>query len=281
MLKIKLLVIALGTAFALPAMAEDAAVTNHKEEFHAAAEAASPITYNVGVVSNYIYRGITQTSHKPAVQGGVDYAHASGVYVGAWASNVSWIKDSGAIASGDANIELDTYFGFKNTIVADLSYDVGYVRYNYLGNYAPKTTGGADSASGSFSNADTAEVYVAGTYKIVTLKYSYSLLDGFLTTPGTKGTNYIDLSVNYPLADSGVTIGAHVGKQTFVGTTTSTNVYGTTGLSYTDYKLSASKDFSGYVVGLAYTSTNATPAWSYNGEQWGKSTVALSATHSF
>jgi uncharacterized protein (TIGR02001 family) len=265
MLKIKLLVIALGTAFALPAMAEDAAVTNHKEEFHAASEAASPITYNVGVVSNYIYRGITQTSHKPAVQGGVDYAHASGVYVGAWASNVSWIKDSGAIASGDANIELDTYFGFKNTIVADLSYDVGYVRYNYLGSYTPAV---------KFNNADTAEVYVAGTYKIVTLKYSYSLLDGFLTVPGTKGTNYIDLSANYPLADSGVTIGAHVGKQTFVGN----------GLAYTysDYKLSASKDFSGYVVGLALTGTDVTTdAWTYNGEQWGKSSVALSATHSF
>lgn len=256
MFKTKLLVIALGAAFALPAMAEDAPAS------------ASPVAFNVGVVSNYIYRGLTQTTHKPALQGGVDYAHSSGVYVGAWASNVSWIKDSGAIATGDSNLELDTYFGFKNTIASDFGYDVGYVRYNYLGTYTP---------AAGFNNADTAELYVAGSYKFVSLKYSYSLLDGFLTVPGTKGTNYIDLSVNYPLAESGVTIGAHYGKQTMVGTTQSAG----NEIGYSDYKLSASKDFSGYVVGLAYTNTNVTPAWTYNGENWGKATVALSVLHAF
>lgn len=254
MLKTKLLVIALGTAFALPAMAEDA-------------PAASPLSFNVGAVSNYVFRGITQTSHKPALQGGVDYAHGSGLYVGAWASNVSWINDSGAIGDvgGTANVELDTYFGFKNTVATDFGYDVGYIRYNYLGNYAP---------TAGFNNADTAEVYAAASYKIVSLKYSYSLLDGFLTVPGTRGTNYIDLSVNYPVGDSGVTIGAHLGKQTFVGN----------GLAYTynDYKLGASKDFSGYVVGLALTGTDVTTgAWTYNGEQWGKTTAALSVLHAF
>lgn len=257
MFKTKLLVIALGAAFALPAMAEDA-------------PAASPLSFNVGAVSNYIYRGITQTSHKPALQGGVDYAHSSGLYVGAWGSNVSWINDSGAIGNvgGTANIELDTYFGFKNTVATDFGYDLGYIRYNYLGNYAP---------AAGFNNADTAEVYAAGSYKFVTLKYSYSLLDGFLTVAGTKGTNYLELNANYPVADSGVTIVAHAGKQTFVGTTSSAG----NELSYTDYKLGATKDFSGYVVGLAYTSTNATAAWTYNGEQWGKSTVALSVLHAF
>ncbi|TAJ80970.1 MAG: hypothetical protein EPO42_03300 [Gallionellaceae bacterium] len=273
MFKTKLLVIALGAAFALPAMAEDAPVTSHKEEFHAAAEAASPFTFNVGLVTDYIYRGITQTAHGAAVQGGVDYAHASGLYAGAWGSNVSWIKDSGAIATGNTNIELDTYFGFKNSIAEDLSYDVGYVRYNYLGTYTP---------AAGFNNADTAEVYGAAIYKFATLKYSYGLLDGFLTIPGAKGTNYIDLSASYPVADSGVTIGAHIGKQTFVGTTADTFAAAGTTLTYTDYKLSASKDFSGYVVGLNYTSTNASSAWTYaKGDKWGKSVAALSVTHSF
>jgi uncharacterized protein (TIGR02001 family) len=259
MLKTKLIVLALSAAFALPALAEEA-------------PAASPLTFNIGAVSDYVYRGITQTSHKPAIQGGVDYAFSSGAYVGAWASNVSWIKDSGAIATGNTSIELDTYFGFKNTITEDLSYDVGYVRYNYLGSYEP---------AAGLNNADTAEVYGAATYKFVTLKYSYGLLDGFLTVPGAKGTNYLDLSASYPLTESGVTLGAHIGKQTFVGTTADAYTAAGNTLTYTDYKLSASKDFSGYVVGLAYTSTDATPAWTYNGEQWGKSTVALSVLHGF
>jgi len=259
MLKTKLIVVALSAAFALPAFAEEA-------------PAASPLTFNIGAVSDYLYRGITQTSHKPAIQGGVDYAFSSGAYVGAWGSNVSWIKDSGAIATGDTGIELDTYFGFKNAIAEDLSYDVGYVRYNYLGSYEP---------AAGFNNADTAEVYGAATYKFVTLKYSYGLLDGFLTVPGAKGTNYLDLSASYPLTESGVTLGAHIGKQTFVGTTADSYTAAGNTLTYTDYKLSASKDFSGYVVGLAYTSTDATSAWTYNGEQWGKSVVALSVLHGF
>lgn len=276
MLKTKLLVVALGAAFALPAMAEDAPATSHKEEFHAAAEAASPITYNVGVVSDYIYRGITQTTHAPALQGGVDYAHASGFYAGAWASNVKWIKDSGAIAMRDAPVELDTYFGFKNSIATDLSYDVGYVRYNYLETYLRTYTPAA-----GFNNADTAEVYAAASYKFATLKYSYSLLDGFLTTQGAKGTNYIDLTLSYPVSDTGVTIGAHYGKQTIIGWAADAATLAGNNPSYSDYKLNVTKDFSGYVVGLAYTNTNATPFWTYNGDQWGKGVAALSVLHSF
>ena len=258
MFKTKLLVIALGAAFALPAMAEDA-------------PAASPVTYNVGVVSDYIFRGITQTTHAPAIQGGVDYAHSSGVYVGAWASNIKWIKDSKVIVAGsDAPLELDTYFGIRNAIVGDLGYDVGYIRYNYglMGSPVP---------AAGFNNADTAEVYAAATYKFVSLKYSYSLLDGFLALSGAKGTSYTDLSVNYPLTDSGVTLGAHYGQQTVTGP----NGTGATSASYNDYKLSVTKDFSGYVVGLAYTNTNVTPGWTYEGDNWGKAAVALSVLHSF
>jgi uncharacterized protein (TIGR02001 family) len=255
----KLLVAVLGTLFAIPAFAEDAP-----------AAPASPITYNIGAVSDYVFRGITQTTHAPALQGGVDYAHSSGFYLGAWASNIKWIKDSGALASGDAPLELDTYFGIRNAIVGDLGYDVGYIRYNYGVTGSPVPLDG-------FNNADTAEAYVAATYKFLSLKYSYSLLDGFLTIPGTKGTNYIDLSANYPVADSGVTVGLHYGKQTFAGTTQSAG----NDLSYADYKLSVTKDFSGYAVGLSYTNTNVTPAWTYTGDQWGKAVVALSVLHSF
>ena len=46
-------------------------------------------TSNVTLASEYIYRGIGQTNRKPAIQGGFDYAHSSGVYLGTWASNVS------------------------------------------------------------------------------------------------------------------------------------------------------------------------------------------------
>jgi len=265
MQKYKLSVCALGVAFAAfvaPALAADTEVA-----------AASPVSYNFGLVTDYIFRGITQTTHNPALQGGLDYEHNTGLYVGAWASNVRWIKDSGAIASGDANVELDTYFGIKNAVAIDYGYDVGYVRYNYLGTYTPQV--------GS-NNADTSEVYGAASYKFVTLKYSYSLLDGFMTALGARGTNYIDLTANYPVEEVGMTVGAHIGKQTIVGTAADSPLF-TPSSSYTDYKLSASKDFNSYVLSLSYTNTKGATSsfWNPSGDQWGRSATALSLIHQF
>ena len=265
MQKYKLSVFALGAAFAVlvaPALAEDTQATT-----------ASPVSYNFGLVSDYVFRGITQTTHNPALQGGLDYEHNTGLYVGAWASNVRWIKDSGAIATGDANVELDTYFGIKNAVAIDYGYDFGYVRYNYLGTYTPQI--------GSI-NADTTEVYGAASYKFVTLKYSYSLLDGFLTNPGAKGTNYLDLSANYPVEDVGMTVGAHIGKQTISGAAADSPAFSPSS-SYTDYKLSASKDFNSYVLSLSYTNTKGATSsfWNPGGDQWGRSTTSVSLIHQF
>jgi uncharacterized protein (TIGR02001 family) len=234
---------------------------------------ASPFTANVGLTTDYIFRGIAQTSHNPAIQGGIDFAHSSGFYAGVWGSNVSWIVDSGAVATGSVGMELDTYLGFKNTFAEDFSYDVGFVRYNYLGTYTP-TVG--------FTKADTDEIYGALGYKWITAKYSYGL-GQFLTVPGAAGTNYLELNASVPVADTGITIGAHVGKQTYKGTTAALAAAAGNTPTYTDYKVSVSKDFGGYVFGLAYTSTNASPfyTWPAAGGNWGKGTAALSVTHAF
>ena len=79
----------------------------------APAEPESTLSFNVGAVSDYRFRGIEQTAGQPSVQGGVDYAHASGFYAGAWASTIQWIKDGG----GDSDVEIDTYLGYKTDTV--------------------------------------------------------------------------------------------------------------------------------------------------------------------
>ena len=253
MLKKKLLVAALASAFALPAMAAD-----------------SPVSFNVGLVSDYLVRGISQTSAKPALQGGVDYAHESGLYLGAWGSNISWITDFGA--TGTANIEVDTYGGFANSINDDTSYNVGFIRYNYLGSYTP--------AAGTVK-ADTQELYGALTYKMVTVKYSHSLGD-FLTVPNAQGTNYLELNGSYTLEDSGIILDAHYGTQKYKGADADALAAGGVSASYSDYSLKVSKDFSGYKVGAMFSSTDAsgfytTPA----GKKLGRSTLVLSVTHGF
>lgn len=258
MLKKKLLVVALASAFALPAMADD-----------------YTLVPNVGLVSDYLVRGISQTSGKPAVQGGLDFTHNSGVYLGVWGSNISWITDFGA--TGTANLELDTYGGYRGAFASDFSYDVGYIRYNYLGSYTPIPL---------TAKADTHEVYGSLGYKWVSAKYSYSLGD-FLTVPNAKGTSYLEVNASYTLEDLGVTLGAHYGKQTYKGKDTDALVAGGFDPSYADYKLSVSKDFSGYVVGLAYSDTNSpkngfytTPAAS-GSKDLARATAVLSVLHSF
>jgi len=238
-----------------------------------AADAPMPthmFTANVGFVTDYVFRGISQTSTNPAMQGGIDYMHSSGLYAGLWGSNVSWIADSGAVASGSATLELDTWFGFRNGFADDFTYDIGFIRYNYPGSY---------TAAAGFAKADTDEVYGAIGYQWLTAKYSYGR-GQFLTVPGAAGTNYLEVNASIPVADTGITFGAHVGRQTYRGTAAAG--FANTP-SYTDYKLSISRDLGGYLVGLAYSDTNASPFYTYPafGGDWGKGIAILSVSRSF
>jgi len=278
----KLLVAALGTLFAMPVLAEDAPAAAAAAPA-AAAPAAAPapvFTSNVGFVSNYIYRGMTQTGGKPTIQGGFDYTPASGFYVGVWGSGISWISNLAQSTSpatstpNSAGTEIDTYLGFRNTFATDFSYDVGFLRYNYPGNY------------GTVTSADTNEVYGLIGYKWITAKYSYSLSNLFGAL-NTSDTSYFDLSANYAVGDSGYTLIGHYGKQNFSGSGATVNG---TSLSYTDYKLAVTKDISswakdlsGTTIGLTYTNTNAgsNPNYVVLGKKLGEGVAVLSVNRTF
>jgi uncharacterized protein (TIGR02001 family) len=200
----------------------------------APAEPESTLGYNVGVVSEYRYRGLAQTKGDPALQGGVDYAHASGLYVGAWGSSIKWIKDAGSDAKGP--VELDLYGGYKFE-AAGLAYDVGYLRYEYVGNTYTKTGG---------VNANTDEVYGAVTAGPATLKYSYAFSDLFGFT-NSKGSTYWDLSATFDLGN-GYALVPHAGRQA---------VAKNAAYSYTDIALTLNKDFGEGLVGsVSAISTN-------------------------
>ncbi|HJW02246.1 MAG TPA: TorF family putative porin [Azospira sp.] len=213
----------------------------------AAAVAATPehtFTANVGLASEYIYRGIGQTNRKPAIQGGFDYSHASGLYAGVWASNISWLSDASADVS--APIEIDIYGGYKNTFAGgDWNYDVGVLTYNYPMN---KKNGV------SVVNPDTTEVYGAIGWKWLTAKYSHvvsSHIFGWAaanTTSGdTRGSGYLELNAAYDLGD-GWGVNGHVGHQ---------KIKDFSDASYSDYKLGVTKDVGFGTVGVAYWNTNA------------------------
>ena len=213
----------------------------------APAAPASPhtLTGNFGFFSQYIFRGLTQTDHRPALQGGFDYAHSSGFYLGTWASNVSWLTDFGQYSSG--SMEWDFYGGYKAALSGDLGYDVGLLRYQYPGKVAP---GG--------NTANTTEAYGALSWKWLSAKLSYSLGNRTFTVPNSSGTYYLDFTATYPMTDKINLIG-HYGFQKFKGTTAGTA--NDSVASYKDWKLGASyglpKDFT---VGafLSGTSMNGT-----------------------
>jgi uncharacterized protein (TIGR02001 family) len=128
------------------------------------------------------------------------FAHTSGVYVGAWASNVSWIKDY--VGATDGTMEIDLYGGYKGEIAKDLTFDIGVITYQYPGNTADKV----------LVNANTTEVYGALTFGIVTAKYSQST-GNFIANPNSSGSGYFELAATFDLG-GGFTLTPHVGRQT-------------------------------------------------------------------
>ncbi|WP_448567918.1 TorF family putative porin [Thalassotalea ganghwensis] len=108
---------------------------------------AESLTANVGVTSNYLWRGMEQTGGSSAVYGGIDYSADSGFYAGMWASNASW-------ADG-MTYELDLYGGFTGNISETVSFDVGYVYFGY-----------PDEASG---DAEFSEIYANVSFEGLTL----------------------------------------------------------------------------------------------------------------
>jgi uncharacterized protein (TIGR02001 family) len=222
----------------------------------AAPEPDYTLAFNVGAVTDYRYRGISQSRLKPALQGGADFAHKSGFYLGTWASSIKWIKDGG----GDAEAEVDIYGGYKFN-AGPVAMDVGLLRYLY-----PNSSLGV--------NPDTTEVYVAGTWGPATLKYSHAItnLFGFADS---KNSYYVDLNATFETGIWGLTFTPHVGYQRVSKNST---------YSYTDWSLGLGKDFGkGFSASLAYVDTNTD---AYRGpapdlKNLGKATVVLGAKYTF
>ena len=212
-----------------------------------AAPAVDPISYNISAVSNYKYRGQDQDTSKtrgfkPALQGGVDYAHASGFYVGNWNSTVNLLTLNG----DKANVEVDLYGGYKFPLGA-VGMDVGALTY-----YSPGAT-----------QANTTELYGAASYGPVTAKYSNTVSKGYFGTGVTgannaRGTSYLNLAFAQEVMPK-VTLKASVGSTMF---TTEGKAAG--GVNYVDYSIGAAYDLGeGMSVTGSYVGANKKSAYVY------------------
>jgi uncharacterized protein (TIGR02001 family) len=211
-----------------------------------AAPAETPsytLTTNVGLFSQYVFRGVSYTQEKPAVQGGADFAHASGLYVGIWGTNLSSKAIQNAVG------EIDVYGGYAAS-VGDFGYDVGLLQFIFPGG----------RYTGTDEKYNTLEAYVAVSWKTFKLKYSHALTDyfGFNNTTfgaagngNSKGSHYLEANASIDLG-AGWALDGHVGRQT---------VRHYEAYNFTDYRLGVGKDLGqGWRASLAWIGTNADSA---------------------
>jgi len=228
---------------------------------------ASPhsVAFNVGLTSDYVFRGISQSQHEPAISGGVDYSHTSGLYAGTWLSTQKWVNDAGPYKDG-SDIELDVYGGYKGA-AGEIGYDVGLIHYAYDGERGAATAG--------FVTPETTEVYLGLSWKTVSLKYSLVTSDHFVGWTAGKNSTYLELNATHDLGDGWGLVG-HIGHQKVENNPTA---------SYTDWKLGATKDIGVGMLTLAYSDTNGEggvgQAYRWNGEDVSKGVLALSFSKSF
>lgn len=230
----------------------------------AAAQEAKPVhdlSFNAALVSDYRYRGISQTRLDPALQGGVDYSHTpSGWYAGTWLSTIRWIRDTPGAGSSPA--EWDLYGGKKGELGHDISYDVGLLNYIYVNNRLGDVPGSA--------NANTSEVYGQLGYGPAYVKYSHSLtnLFGFADS---KGSGYLDVGANVDMTQ-GWMLNLHAGHQ---------RVRNNGAFSYTDWKLGVSKDFGVVTGSLAWVGTDTSSYRGPDGSNLGKNGLVLAVSKTF
>jgi uncharacterized protein (TIGR02001 family) len=201
----------------------------------------SPLSFNVGIDSDYRYRGISQTKGKPALSLGADYEFSTGWYVGTWVSTLSSLNDDSQENLGP--LELDFYGGYRFNL-GSVDFDLGILHFEYPWKNIPS---GPDRPPPVGTN--TTDWYVATTFKTITLKYSQSFTH-FFGDPDFVGSKYIEASVPFELGNN-FSLTAHIGRQTFQNA-----AY--TKARYTDVSLALRKSFGNGLEGsLIAVSTNA------------------------
>ena len=187
------------------------------------------VSANVGFVSQYSFRGIAQSDENPALQGGMDFTHNSGLYAGIWGSNVDFNDGD------EASLEVDLYGGYAGEM-NNISYDLGLIYYAYPG---------ADSSV----NYDFIEGAIGAGYDFGTFSTSASLNYSPEYFGESGDAFYYAAGVDVPLPYD-LTASAHIGRQEIDDNT----AFGVD--DYTDWSLGLSYNWEGFDLSAQYVDTD-------------------------
>ncbi len=184
---------------------------------------------NAGFVSEYSFRGIAQSDEHPALQGGFDVSHSSGLYAGVWGSNIDF-------NDGDqAALEVDGYLGYSNDYEG-LNYDIGAIYYAYPG---------ADSSL----DYDFVEFALALGYDFDVAAASVSVNYSPEYFGNSGHAEYYAAGVDVPLP-ADLSLSAHIGWQEIEHNT----VFGVP--DYMDWSVGLGYSFKGFDLSLSYIDTD-------------------------
>ena len=184
-----------------------------------ATTASAEISGNVTIATDYLFRGVSQTAEKGAIQGGFDYSAESGFYAGIWASNVEYGDGS------ESSTEMDYYFGYAGEMGA-LGYDVSYIYFDYEGD----------------EGFDYQELALGFSYGDLSFGVNYS--DEYL---GDGGPNFYYPYVGYSFAlMEGLALDLHYGHSDIDAP----------GASYDDYSATLGFSAGGVDFGLTFAGTD-------------------------
>lgn len=179
--------------------------------------ASAGFSANVDMTTDYVWRGVSQTDEKPAIQGGFDFSADNGIYLGTWGSNVQFGTKESPSAQ---DMEMDLYGGWSGK-AGPVSLDVGAIHYGYFINQP---------------GVNFSEGYLGVTYNMFSVKVSHDF--------DNKNT-YVEGGLNFDLPQK-MSLALHAGHYHFDG-----------GNTYVDYSVGVSKEIGGFGFDLSYYDTNS------------------------
>lgn len=186
---------------------------------------------NVGLASEYVFRGISQSDESPALQGGIDWSHESGFYAGVWGSNVKFT---------DASLETDIYGGYSGEYNG-LTYDIGAIYYLY------------PDADDRFDYDFVEAAFALGyDFDVAALSASVNYSPDYFANSGDAFYTAAYLDVPLPFLPLDTTLNANIGRQTIQHEAR----FGITEGSYIDYGIGLTSNIEGFDVSLKFIDTD-------------------------
>jgi uncharacterized protein (TIGR02001 family) len=187
------------------------------------------VSGTMALVTNYMFRGVSQTKNLPAVQGGLTYTFPINLYLNVWAANTNFPSNAGTTAT----VEVDTLIGYRNTYGDNFSYDLNVARYNYPG-----------ARSSNYNEINTLFNYYFIQAGVSYSANVYNIHQG--GTYYTAGINY-DIPTKYIFGLCNVNVLAMMGHYSLPRAA---------GNSYKDYNFQLSKTFNNYMLAVQWTFNN-------------------------